>query len=533
MFKLNRKKKEELLANYFKVKKGTFYFNSINKYFLKSDKTGVFQVISDKTYQDLDLDEIFMFVDRTSSNIGQQFLYHVLRTIPNNKARCERFENLINVFREKKELKESVLIQLSRLNSQDSYYISSLFLDDYIPKPKWFWVVQLLSIVAISLVILSFFIHQFLLVLIFVLAVNYFFHYWNKGNFLQYSGVMLQLLILKEVAKTISKPGILAERNEDIDKSIKSIESLGNKMSLFKLEAKLQSDFGQAVEGLVEIIKALFLIEPIVFFNILKELDAKRSEIHQLYKFVGEIDLAISIDSLRRELPYYAFPTFTDHYNQFSAKEIYHPLIENFVSNAIQIQQKSILLTGSNMSGKTTFIRTIGINAILSQTLNICCAREFVLPRLKVHSAIRITDDLINDKSYYFEEVLRIKEMLEESRSGSPTLFLLDEIFKGTNTIERIAAGKSVLSYLSKEDNIVFVSTHDLELTEFLKESYDLYHFTEVVENDTILFDYKLKPGQLETTNAIKILELNNYPLEIITEAKRLSEQINKVKITT
>ncbi len=205
-------------------------------------------------------------------------------------------------------------------------------------------------------------------------------------------------------------------------------------------------------------------------------------------------------------------------------------MLENGVPNSIELHGKSALLTGSNMSGKTTFIRTLGINAILGQTINTCFAREFTMPQLRVHSAIRIADDLMSDKSYYFEEVRVIKEMLDESRSGAQNLFLLDELFKGTNTVERIAAGRSVLSYLNSSDNFVLVATHDLELTEYLSETFQLYHFTEVIDEKAILFDYKIKEGNLETTNAIRILELNDYPNEIIANARQLSEQFRAAK---
>ena len=93
--------------------------------------------------------------------------------------------------------------------------------------------------------------------------------------------------------------------------------------------------------------------------------------------------------------------------------------------------------------------------------------------------------------------------------------------------MERIAAGKSVLSYLNSSDNFILVATHDLELTEYLSETFQLYHFTEVVEGKTILFDYKIRKGNLQTTNAIRILELNNYPAEIIENAQRLSGKTN------
>ncbi len=107
---------------------------------------------------------------------------------------------------------------------------------------------------------------------------------------------------------------------------------------------------------------------------------------------------------------------------------------------------------------------------------------------------------------------------------------MLDEIFKGTNTIERISAGKAVLSALSKSNNIVFVSTHDIELTDLLKDEYDLYHFSEIVDNHTVDFDYKLKEGKLKNRNAIRILELNGYPTAIIKEAMQLSEELDRVR---
>lgn len=526
MFKSTKKKQAAFLANYFKHKKESFYFNSINQYFLKSNKDDAHQVISDKTSQDMDLDEVFMYIDRTTSKVGQQYLYHVIRTLPKNNKNCIRFENLIQLFKENTLLKESVLMQLNRLNQNEAYYVSSLFLEEHFQKPSWFWVVPILSVTSVFSIILSVFYPWFILLLLAVLGTNYLIHYWNRQKFTHYSGSILQLLILKQVAKELLKSGKLTDQKEDLSKSVKAIDNIGFQLSVFKLEAQVQTDVGQAVEGLIDVIKALFLIEPIVFFNVLKRLDSKREEMHRLFKFIGEIDVAISIDSLRRELKYYAIPTITDQKKELSANEIYHPLIANFVANTIENEQKSVLLTGSNMSGKTTFIRTIGINAIMSLTLNTCFAKQFVLPRLKIHSAIRISDDLMSDKSYYFDEVLTIKDLLNESRSGFQNLFLLDEMFKGTNTIERIAAGKSVLSYLDKNKNIVFVSTHDLELTDYLASSYNLYHFTEMVENEKIYFDYKLKAGQLKTTNAIRILELNDYPSEIIGEARKISEQL-------
>ena len=517
-----------LTDTYHQIKEDVFSFGKIERYFLLSKKDDVFQTISDRTYEDLDLEDVFKFIDRTASKVGQQYLYNLLRTIPLNDSRSERLEYLIKIFNEDPDLKKAVLHEISGLNDDNSYYIASLFLEKYIPKPKWFLIIQILSGISICSVLLAFIFPQLFIFLIFLLPVNFGFHYWNKNNLYRYGNSIPKLLRLNQIAKKILKSKNLGKSDGDLNTSVKVLDSLGFFMSVFKFEAKLQSEIGQLVDYIFEIIKALFLIEPILLFGTLQILDTKRHHIKEVFDFTGEIDAAISISSLRESLPYYCIPNFTLNKKQLDIKDSYHPLIYNAVSNSITLHEKSALLTGSNMSGKTTFIRTIGINAILAQNIHTCFAREFVLSKMKVHSAIRISDDLLSEKSYYFEEVLAIKNLLTESKSGSENLFLLDELFKGTNTIERIAAGKSILSYLTQENNIVLVSTHDPELAEFLHETYNLYHFTEVIQDNDILFDYKIKPGKLTTTNAIRILELNNYPREVIDEAIRLSRQIKK-----
>jgi DNA mismatch repair ATPase MutS len=330
------------------------------------------------------------------------------------------------------------------------------------------------------------------------------------------------------VAKGLFKIDDLREINPNLQQSTNILDQVRNRMSFFNLEVKLQGDLQAFFWGILEIFKIAFLIESLILFGVLKQLDTKRKEIEDVFIFVGQIDTLISIASLRHGLGKYCIPTIFEEQKHMVADEAYHPLISGCVKNSISVDGKSILLTGSNMSGKTSFIRTIGINAITALTLNTCFADRFSLPRLRVFSAIRISDDLMNDKSYYFEEVLTIKEMIDNSLCGFPNLFLLDEIFKGTNTIERISAGKAVLSALTKAGNIVFVSTHDIELADLLKQEYELYHFSEKVNQKTVDFDYKLKDGKLKNRNAIRILQINDYPESIIEEAIELSGQLDK-----
>ena len=126
---------------------------------------------------------------------------------------------------------------------------------------------------------------------------------------------------------------------------------------------------------------------------------------------------------------------------------------------------------------------------------------------------------------------MTIKDMIDKSVAENINLFLLDEIFKGTNTVERISAGKAVLSSLNGKNNIVFVSTHDIELADLLKNEYDLYHFSEMVDHKTVAFDYKLKEGKLKNRNAIRILQINDYPESIINEAIEISEELDRINV--
>ena len=302
-------------------------------------------------------------------------------------------------------------------------------------------------------------------------------------------------------------------------------------MSFFNLETEMQSDQRILFWAILELVKIVFLIEPLFLFGTLKRIDTKRKEIENVFLFVGEIDAIISIASLRKGLENYCTPKIIDERKELSAQEVYHPLIENCVTNSLNVNGRSVLLTGSNMSGKTSFIRTIAINVITGLTINTCFATHFSMPQMRVFSAIRISDDLMNNRSYYFEEVMTIKDMIDKSVAENINLFLLDEIFKGTNTVERISAGKAVLSSLNGENNIVFVSTHDIELADLLKNEYDLYHFSEMVDHKTVAFDYKLKEGKLKNRNAIRILQINDYPESIINEAIEISEELDRINV--
>jgi len=528
-FTFNRKKDmaNRLKQSFGKMKTETSNFKMIETYFRNKDNSEAYQILSDKTCNDLDFDDLFKFLDRTNSKVGQQYLYNKLRTVKLDENQTNLDEVIIGKLTNDSELRVSIQQQLENLSHKDAYYVTTLFQDKHLKAPKWFGFIPVLSFASLLFLTLSFFEVKFLLVLLVVVVINFLIHYLNKNNVVEYINSLPQLLKLNSVAFQLFKTPALKELNPKLSKSIKLIDEVKRRMSFFRLEAKLQGDFVMIAWSIFELVKTAFLLESLLLFNVIKRLDNKRDELEDVFQFVGHIDMLVSIASVRNGLEAYCIPTITTNENAIIVKEISHPLILKCERNDITISDKSILLTGSNMSGKTTFMRAIGVNIITGLTINTCFAKSFEFPLVKLFSAICISDDLMNNKSYYFEEVLTVKEMILESEKEEANLFLLDELFKGTNTVERISAGKAVLSTLAKNKNIVVVSTHDIELTDMLSNEYELYHFSEVISNNTVGFDYKLKNGKLKNRNAIRILEINEYPKEVIQEAIEISKELD------
>ncbi|WP_199880686.1 MutS-related protein [Bacillus massiliglaciei] len=192
---------------------------------------------------------------------------------------------------------------------------------------------------------------------------------------------------------------------------------------------------------------------------------------------------------------------------------------------------KNILLTGSNASGKSTFIKTIALNVILSQALNTSTSTKIILTRGLVYSSMAMSDDIEKGQCYFLSEISALKRIFE-IRNDSPDTFMylfFDEIFKGTNTIERIAAAESVLTDLHhKRETRIMAATHDLELTDSLSPHYENHHFREQIIQDEIIFDYLIKAGPSKTKNAIELLRIMNFPEQVYKEALlRSREHVN------
>jgi len=522
IFSLRAKMEKELVNSYGKRKIAEFNFELISKYHHGKEKKTNDHILSDKTLNDIDFQELFKIFDRTISSIGQQFLYDRLVTISDNIRDHSSNEKFISQVSRDADLRLRIQKNLYPLQNKDAYFITSLFQDILLKKPQWYFMLPVLSISMAAMASMITIYPMAIIGVFIVFAINLGIHLYTRKKSQQYISSIPQLNNLINAAEAVIKLETVFPVNEEIKNSVSKLRNINRKTFLFKAEPALKGVFDLLLWYGFEMIKIVFLIEPIIFFRYLEQIKIKQNEITIVFRYIAEIDTCISIASLRSEYNDYSMPTYYDNPKKIQCKDMYHPMVKDCITNDFHIDNKSILLTGSNMSGKTTFIRTLAVNLITSYNLNTSFSSLCMIPLLNIFSALRISDDLLNDKSYYFEEVLTIKTMMDHGISQSGKIFFLDEIFKGTNTVERISAGKAILSALAK-NNIVIVSTHDIELAELLKEEYDLYHFSEIVDNKTVDFDYKIKPGKLMKRNAIRILELNGYPDSVIKEALSLS----------
>ncbi len=237
-----------------------------------------------------------------------------------------------------------------------------------------------------------------------------------------------------------------------------------------------------------------------------------------------ELEALCSLANFAYLNPNYRMPEIAPATNRsihFRAKGLNHPLLKNEVKVANDIsfekQGEILLITGSNMAGKSTFLRTMGINLCLAYAGTVVNAESLQTSLFEIYAALKVSDSVTDGYSYFYAEVRRLKALLTRLEQGPdyPLFFLIDEIFKGTNNRERLIGSEAYIHALADKYCIGAVSTHDLELVRLSEELPEIrnYHFREEVIDGRMVFDYKLRRGPSPTTNALKIMQLEGLPI--------------------
>lgn len=512
----NLAKKLEIIRNYwgaipedvFDVKTATLFFVLNKTDFIENSYQ-----LDDSTWNDLDMNEIFKLLNRTITPTGAQYLYYLMRQPVFSRETLERREKLFNKFSKNQELREKIQLFLLPLKEKNAKYLPYSLWKLLPEKPVYANVLPFFSFLAFLVLLLSGLkvIHFGLIIVVFV--INLFIRLFIKKRIqvfiysLQYLGVLINVA---NGISTIKSEGLKDVQNHLIEK-LHETKSIADK--IFSLQFKDDA-------GLIEYLNIYFLLDIAGFYTALNKIKKHLDDLRDIYRTVGYLDALISISSFRQEYQNFCFPSFSEDKNIFRVEKIYHPLLQKPVPNTFQFASKDILITGSNMAGKTTFLKTFGVNSILAQTIHTCMAKKYEAPILKVISSISRSDNLLDGKSYYLAEVESILELVKASELTNVHLFLIDEIFRGTNSVERSAASIEVLEYLANKKDFVFVATHDLQLSEVLQTEYDNYHFREQVNDDGLFFDYQLFDGISTTKNAIALLDFAGYPKKITSGAR-------------
>ncbi|MFC2083746.1 hypothetical protein ACFLS9_01685 [Bacteroidota bacterium] len=487
------------------------------------DSEGIKPIVDDKTWNDLDFDSIFEKIDRNISGIGQQFLYHLLHKYESDENLLKKRFGLISYLKENRKIREKIQLNLFSLTRTSTYFIAYLILNRSLPNTKYYPLFYLCSLLSVVCLILIPFNGIFLFVALAVLLTNLILNkIFSKKIYEYFAGFSgLNSLINSAISISKIKSDSTIDEIELLKKKRNLMKSLKKKLGYLVIEKESLNELALII---IEYLNMFLLFDIIAYYRSVKTLLKNQEEIHAVFESIASLDTAISVASYLSELPFYTTPTFHKS-DAISFRNLYHPLIQDAVPNTFKSIMNSVLITGSNMSGKTTFIKTVGINFIFAQTLYFSLSKEISIPMFIVRSAIRRNEDLEEGKSYFFVEIETINDFIKLSEKKDKYLFLIDEIFRGTNTIERLASSTSVLKYLDKK-NRVFVTTHDVELQDLLENNFEMFHFSEQIENGKFFFNYIIKRGPCSSGNAIKLLELMKYPDSIINEANSIVKSL-------
>lgn len=487
--------------------------------------------IDDRTWEDLYLPAIFRVLDHTRSRIGSQVLYDLLRTPSFDPKEIDRRDHLIRLFTTNQEFREQLQVSLAPLDHDDADLLSNLFLADMPPRPKEYLIYPLLTIASITSIVATIIDHNLWPYLLPLMMINITAgqSYLRKIQYLMQPLRMLNALVraadrLVKLSATVSDP-VIDEMVLPLKQQNGAIRALDGQTRWLLIERNSGNDL---LGILIEYLNMVLLLDVNSFVFSMETIRQRKALIGTLFETVGMLDAMIAVASYRHSLPSFSTPTFTEPTKALHIESALHPLLVEGVANSLNIDHVGVLVTGSNMSGKTTFIRTVATNAVLAQTVATCLAKSYVASPLGVLTSIGRNDSLAEGLSYYMAEVENIATFLEDSQESAPCLFVIDEIFRGTNTTERVAASKAVLDALNRPDrpHIVLVSTHDTQLSALLETRWSRYHFLESTQNGELLFDYKIREGIASTRNALRLLAARNYPPAVVQDAEATARKI-------
>lgn len=516
----------KLLASFGQLPKNDYSYEeyeSISHFFKNTLKDGE-DYIDDITWNDLDMDKIFMMIDNTHSSVGRDVLYKLLRKPVTDKAELEKREQLIEYFDTHEKERTRIMMYFAEMGFVRKISISDYMKNLFELKAGSNVFHYMMWVCIIIAVLYTFFVEPITGVMLIIAAcgMSIITYYKLRSRIDSYFECVRQIVTMVDAAKKIKALNIdeLSEYNDFFDETIHRFAGIMH--GSFIVTSAKQNN-GSIGDVIMEYVKMFTHIDLIKFNSILKNFNRNYEHVTKMMDTLGYIEAMISVASFRHLLPYMCTPEFTDG-GRMKIKDVYHLALNSPVANSLD-ESKPVLITGSNASGKSTFLKSVAINALLAQTVNTCPAEEYSAPFYRIYSSMALADNIEAGESYYIVEIKSLKRIVDAAgKPGAKILCFIDEVLRGTNTVERIAASSEILKNLASNGVMCFAATHDIELTHILEDYYSNYHFTEEVEDDNVVFSYVLQNGRATSRNAIKLLKIIGYDNAIIDNSKRRAD---------
>lgn len=479
--------------------------------------------VDEITWNDLDLNRIYQRMNHTGSAMGQEYLYALLRRPVQDGSILEERERLIQFFGEQESERIKLQKKLSVIGKMGRFsvfrYLSRI--GELTQESSLIHILQL-AVLLLCIGLCLCFPEVMVLPLVIVALFNMVTYYQRKAQMEHYYQLFAFIVKMVRFSKEVAALGI-----PELETYLQQLSGQAGKFDKFCRGSWLVvgggTMDGSILDAILDYVRLLTHIDIIKFQSMAKEAIRLRESLATMYEIIGFLDSMIAAASYRAMEEEYCVPELaTASFGQYylETEAMYHPLLSEPVKNSI-FAHRNILLTGSNASGKSTFIKTIAVNAIMAQTVHTVLADAYRANYFRIYSSMALRDDIMSSESYYMVEIKSLKRIVDKSmEEGAPVLCLIDEVLRGTNTVERIAASTEILSMLAQMNAFCFAATHDIELTELLEGQFDNYHFEEQIEEEDVIFDYRLHKGKAMTRNAIKLLNMIGYDSEIVNRAQ-------------
>jgi hypothetical protein len=478
---------------------------------LPDPEDGSAWTVDEQTWRDLDMDQVVARLDRTISPVGAQVLSACLRRPPASQGEGELRGTMIRALLEDQDLREQVQMALAPLDARPAGRICELLWQDLPTPPLVARLAPLMALIATASVVLPWLFGASWALVLPVFAISSVIHFVTRRRIDDLPlGHLGALLGAAQALECLGEPRLGFSGSPD----------RASASRLARLRRRLAPLGVEDDQGLLQYVKIFWLVDVLAYSASHRLVRDLRGELQHLLWSVGQVDAAQAVASFAAGHPRLVRPCLGGE--TWSFRGLWHPLLDEPVAYDLDPAGNGLLITGSNMSGKTTLLKTVGVASILAQSLDLVPAESFSAPRAVVRSSIGRSDNLIEGRSYYLAEVESILRLVHAAEEDTPHLLLADEIFRGTNPEERVAGAMAVLGFMARPPHLVMAATHDLELVRLLEGAYTAFHFRETVDEHGLQFDYAIRPGPAASFNAITLLELTGYPDDVVAAARRL-----------